>query len=420
MNTDAGRLGTLADRTPWLGSGHLAAGGAPKDPHNGREGPYRLRRAGAGGALLLILCILPWSPAVARDRERGQSAQAAVAPPGLEGPGQDDSATPEGAKSAIGWAVGLNSAGYGTVLHTTNGGQTWERQGTPEEIPDGPLTGAAAVDDREAWVAGHDGVGSGVLLHTRDGGQHWYAEGDAVDLSGNSLISVSAVDIYTAWAVGNNGLILHTTDGGERWVRQGEGRVPPVNLDGVYAADASHAWAVGENEAGQDYGTILRTTDGGETWLKVPYSITHNSHPSAVYLITVHGANASEVWAVGRDQIIHVSVTAGGIRATDQTPAVGDYDINGVFAVNRKIVWAVADGGVIWRSVNGGKAWRKRSPQGAGYAFRVSALDKKHAWATTGDYSGHGHILYTADGGRNWMSQQLPADPQMWGISFVK
>jgi photosystem II stability/assembly factor-like uncharacterized protein len=327
---------------------------------------------------------------------------------------------PEGAKAAIGWAVGLRSDGYATILHTTDGGQIWERQGAPEEVGHGDLTGAAAVSDREAWVAGNDGGANGVLLHTRDGGEHWYPEGDTGDLSGNGLVSVCAVDLYTAWAVGANGLILHTTDGGGRWVRQGAGQVPPVSLQGVYAADATHAWVVGEQEEGKEYGTILRTADGGETWSKVPYTIAHNPPPSSPYLITVHGANANEVWAVGRGQIIHVSAASGGVRATDQSPGIGDYDINGIFAVNKKTVWAVADGSLIWKSINGGKGWNKRDPQGAGYVFRVSALDKKHAWVTTGDYSGHGQILYTDDGGKNWTPQPIPANPQMWGISFVK
>jgi photosystem II stability/assembly factor-like uncharacterized protein len=284
----------------------------------------------------------------------------------------------------------------------------------------GPLVGAsAAASAQEAWVAGNAGL-DGILLHTRDGGQTWNAEGDPNDLADNGLIAVSAVNSTTAWAVGENGLVLHTADGGERWVRQGQGQVPPVAFNGVYAADALHAWAVGPEEPGNEYGTIVRTADGGETWTKVPYTITHTAHPSGVYLITVHGANANEVWAVGRDQIIHVSLTGSGVCVFDQTPDIGAYDINGVFAVNRKKLWAVADGSVVWRTLDGGKGWKKRSPEGAGYIFRVWALDKHHAWATTGDYSGHGQVLYTADGGKHWTSQPIPANPQMWGISFVK
>ena len=377
------------------------------------------RIAGTVGALLLVLGMSPWGPAAASNPGPGQSAQAVASPRDVDNSLVDAPSAPEGAKKAIGWAVGLNSGGYGTILHTTDGGQTWERQGTPEEVGNGDLSGAAAVDAQEAWVAGNVGV-DGRLLHTRDGGQHWYPEGDAGDLGGNGLVSVSAVDARTAWAVGANGLILHTTDGGASWVRQGAGQVPGVSLQGVYAADFSHAWVVGAAEEGNDYGTIVHTADAGNTWSKVPYQVTHTPHTNVYHLITVHGVNAKEVWAVGHDQIIHVSVTAGGAQAVDQTQPFGDYDINGVFAVSRRALWAVADNSTIWRSLNGGKEWTKRNPQGAGYVLRVWALDKKHAWVTTGDYSGHGTILYTADGGKHWTSQNIPADPQMWGISFVK
>jgi photosystem II stability/assembly factor-like uncharacterized protein len=313
----------------------------------------------------------------------------------------------------------LNAGGYGTVLHTTNGGQTWVRQGTPEELGESDLVGAAAVSAQEAWVAGSVGM-DGILLHTRDGGWTWNAEGDPGDLAGNGLIAVSAANSTTAWAVGENGLILHTADGGQHWVRQGEGQAPAVAYNGVYAADALHAWAAGPEEPGNEYGTLVRTADGGKTWTKVPYTITHTAHPSGVYLITVHGAGADEVWAVGRDQIIHVSVHGSEVCVTDQTPDVGAYDVNGVYAVSRKKLWAVADNSAAWRTLDGGKAWKKRSPQGAGYLFRVWALDSKHAWVTTGDYTGHGSIQVTSDGGKSWTSQSIPADPQMWGISFVK
>ena len=369
--------------------------------------------------LTLVLLVASAGAAVAYEGERDPRTPPSGTPQGAERQEKEQMA-PEGAKTAIGWAVGNNSGGYGTILHTTDGGQTWERQGTPGEVGHGDLTGAAAVNAREAWVAGNDGGANGVLLHTRDGGQTWYPEGDAGDLGGNGLISVFAVDIYTAWAVGSNGIILHTTDGGERWVRQGVGQVPVVSLQGVYAADASHAWVVGGAVEGDHCGTILYTADGGDTWSKVPYIVTHNPNLNVFHLITVHGAGAREIWAVGHEQIIHVSVAPDGVHATDQSPGIGDFDINGVFALNKKTVWAVADGSVIWRSANGGKKWNKRDPHGAGYVFRVYALDNHHAWVTTGDYSGHGQILTTADGGKNWTPQPIPADPHMWGISFVK
>ena len=420
MEADVGRWAKPADGIPTRWTGRLGRERASKGDRHAKDSSRWFRAAGTASAMLMFLGLSAWGQ-VAAGPGCAPSDLSAETPRALECVPDEASAAPEGAKKAIGWAVGLDSGGFGTILHTTDGGGRWERQGTSEDVlRNVNLTGAAAVSAREAWVAGNDGENSGMLLHTRDGGQHWYPEGDPEDLRGNGLVSVSAVDIYTAWAVGANGLILHTTDGGERWVRQGAGQAPVVSLQGVYAADASHAWVVGMNEEGKEYGTILRTTDGGETWSKVPYAITHTPPPSSRYLITVHGVGTNEAWAVGRGQIIHVSVASGGIRTTDQTPDIGDYDINGVFAVNQKTVWAVADNSAIWRSVNAGKGWSKRSPQGAGYIFRVYAIDKKHAWVTTGSYSGQGQILYTDDGGKNWTPQPIPADPQMWGISFVK
>jgi len=375
------------------------------------------------GAMLLIFSASPWSMADACDRGCAYQTQARAS---VQGTGGLEEYTPmmtKHARKAIGWAVGRPVDGYGTILHTEDGGQNWVRQGTPEEIPNVELSGVSAIDAREAWVVGDldEESGYGVLLHTRDGGKTWCREGKSDDLGGIGLVAISAVDMYTAWAVGSNGVILRTTNGGCRWERQGVGQVPNVLLQGVYASDASHVWVVGANEEGNKYGTILRSTDGGATWEKVPYTLTHT--PTDFYLITVHGLNANEVWAVGHDQIVHISIISNGISVTDQTPAFSSMlDINGIFALNRRTIWAVADASNIWRSDNGGKTWKVRNGghHNLGYVLRVCAIDILNAWATTELQDRSGQVLYTSDGGKNWAAQQIPVAPGMWGISFVK
>jgi photosystem II stability/assembly factor-like uncharacterized protein len=330
-----------------------------------------------------------------------------------------------GAQKAIGWAVGEPVDGYGTILHTADGGRNWERQGTSVDIPDVGLVGVSAVSARQAWaVGGADSEnGYGVILHTKDGGESWTREGPGSDLKDVGLTAVSAVNKNIAWTVGsagNEGVILRTKNGGALWERQGIGQVPNVALNGVYASDASHVWVVGDNEPGNDYGTILRTTDGGATWEKVPYELSRTF--SSAYLITVDGANAHKVWAVGRGQIVRISVTSQGISVTDQTPDFSSmYDINGVYALNRLTIWAVADLSNIWRSRNGGKTWTSQpAPLGGQYVLRVSAINKRHAWATTSDQFGSGYLWNTSDGGRTWAPQQIPVATGMWGISFVR
>ena len=335
-------------------------------------------------------------------------------------------------QEAVGWAVGGPADGYGVILHTTDGGKNWERQCTSAEIPDAGMVGVSAVSVKEAWaVGGIDSEnGYGVILHTKDGGKSWTREGRKNDLKDVGLIAVSAINENIAWTVGSDGsrgVILHTQNGGRLWKRQGSGRLPKVALNGVYAADASNVWVVGDNENGKNYGTILRTTDGGTTWKKVPYKLSRTFTPA--YLITVDGANpsrigepAKKIWAVGRGQIVRISVTSNEVSVTDQTPRFSTmYDINGVSALDERTIWAVADLSNIWRSGNGGKTWTSETaPLGGQYVLRVSAINPCQAWATTQNPYGSGYVWNTSDGGTTWTAQQIPVATGMWGISFVR
>ncbi|SPJ14588.1 putative Glycosyl hydrolase, BNR repeat-containing protein [Syntrophobacter sp. SbD2] len=331
------------------------------------------------------------------------------------------------AQKAIGWAVGDPVDGYGTILHTTDGGQKWERQGTSIDIPNVSLTGISAVNADEAWAVGEPDPESGyaVILHTKDGGWRWTREGLTDDLRDVSLQAVSAVNENIAWAVGftaDEGVILRTRNGGDLWERQGIGQVPNVKLNGVYASDPFHVWVVGVEEVGNSYGTILRTTDGGATWGKVSYTLSPTI--STPYLLTVDGANANQVWAVGRGQIVHISVTRRGISVTVQK-TFGYIDVNGVYALNDRTIWAVTDYSGIWRSDDGGTTWNQQPapppPPVELYVLRVCAIDERHAWETAGGYPLTGAIWNTSDGGTTWAAQIISVAPSsMWGISFVR
>ena len=324
---------------------------------------------------------------------------------------------------ATGWAAGESVDGYGTIIHTTDGGETWVRQGKTGEIPDANLGGVAAIDAQNAWVVGDQGT----ILRTHDGGSTWQRQEVPAEVSEAGLIAVSAVDGNTAWAAGAGpNAILHTTDGGKTWTRQGQGVVPTsMDPQGVYASDAAHAWVVGSPEGDNKYGTILRTSDGGATWERQPYTLAHP--PDNRYdLITIHGVDANTIWAVGHGQVIHTA--DGGTTWVQQAlPSGGLYDVNGVFAVDHNTVWVVVDDGGIYRSDDSGANWVQQTvPSGTtgDYILRISAVDGQTAWAVTApdprSPSYPGHVLHTADGGQRWIAQTTPVSPAFWGVSFVR
>jgi photosystem II stability/assembly factor-like uncharacterized protein len=84
----------------------------------------------------------------------------------------------QGPHAQYGWAVGA----LGTILHTTDGGDTWTLQ--TSGISDEHLLRVAAIDDMRAWVVGINGS----LLATRNGGENWIQQdirggGQLLDLS---------------------------------------------------------------------------------------------------------------------------------------------------------------------------------------------------------------------------------------------
>jgi photosystem II stability/assembly factor-like uncharacterized protein len=183
-----------------------------------------------------------------------------------------------------GWACGR----WGAILHTPDGGQTWNRQ---ESGTDKTLMSIHFLDAQNGWAAG-DG---GTIIHTADGGKTWEKQTCPVNYFNKGIYFA---DLSTGWVVSERSHILHTKDGGKTWgvqfkdadiilndisccdpltggitwehqagfVDQDEMTgelISGTTLFDVVALDALHAWAVGIG------GYVTATEDGGKTWNKV-------------------------------------------------------------------------------------------------------------------------------------------------------
>ena len=103
-----------------------------------------------------------------------------------------------------GWASGMN----GTVIHTADGGRTWDKQKTGTSQA---LEGLFFLDAQHGWAVGW----AGTILRTTDGGKTWQTI--KADEAQWSLSSVYFKDEKVGWAVGFAGQILHSVDGGLKW-----------------------------------------------------------------------------------------------------------------------------------------------------------------------------------------------------------
>ncbi|OGU38760.1 MAG: hypothetical protein A2315_01245 [Ignavibacteria bacterium RIFOXYB2_FULL_35_12] len=193
-------------------------------------------------------------------------------------------------------SIGLITDRSGTLLKTTNKGNTWEIFASGLGTV---LDKIQFIDNNTGWISFYMG---NKILKTVDGGQNWNAK--FID-SSLSMYSFHFVDADKGWAVGEENWgakIYKTTNGGDDWTLSGN---PPItNYSSVYFINENIGWASGGKIiSGWRTSTIIKTTDGGNNWIEQECPSIYS--PTDIYFI-----NENTGWIVG-DGIF--KTTNGGV-----------------------------------------------------------------------------------------------------------
>ena len=102
-----------------------------------------------------------------------------------------------------GWVVGGSVNGFGTIMHTVDGGSTWARQGNSTSVPDVYITAVRAVDSLRAWAVGEAADGYGTILWTEDGGEDWNRVPQSAGIPDQGMLDLDVLNASTIWVVGS-------------------------------------------------------------------------------------------------------------------------------------------------------------------------------------------------------------------------
>ena len=151
------------------------------------------------------------------------------------------------ADPAHGWAVGHD----GTILVSADGGQTWHRQDSGENL-NSIYFDVLFLDQLHGFICG----AYGKFLMTRDGGKTWQASKPVdEEVHYNRLARGKDGTLYLA---GEGGLFLRSTDEGRHWTRD---EVPyQGSLFGIVPLGQGAVAVSGLR------GHIFVTTDGSANW----------------------------------------------------------------------------------------------------------------------------------------------------------
>ena len=326
----------------------------------------------------------------------------------------------------VGWAIGWNQNNAAVILNTTNSGQTWNAQGDRAQLEGYTGNDISAVDDLTAWAAlGAADTTDGMILHTADGGLTWEIQFLPEEVQ-DAIKGIKGLSRDEAWAVSLHGTILHTTNGGQTWDVIPHPDVEIIEVNRIDALTPDDVWIA--DHKGGDKG-MVHSTDGGETWHKELFpDVNPGNGPLAVSAVS-----PSVVWgAVSWQGELYRTLDGGDTWQIAAPRLGGPNDFDDVCAINADLVWAVLNlsgdsGGTIFRvTLQKEKVLPDQWNPASGYQYEgVTAFDHKTAWVV--GYKGvsadptlpDGIILHTQDGA-NWTNQKLPMDNALlWKVSFV-
>ncbi len=320
--------------------------------------------------------------------------------------------------SRCGWAVGNLDSYFGTILRTTNGGDSWVRQGAPSIIPEVNLIDVCTISDNECFIVGEPDTihRKSTILHTTDGGNQWtnVASQSIPLVSYGSIISKNGKNIWCA--SNDSSVIILSSDAGKSWKLS-------INSDNMkyYSAittyDGTNIWACGMAREGG--AAVEYSADGGASWEFIPIATSSGLQAATDIYSDIYGT----IFLTGNiglglmtsDDMGHTWKSVEALGSGNSLYTLSAYE-------NTK-VWTASEAGTLYYYADNGQ-FRNSFPQtvdNTSYVKDISFLRDGLSGAAiiTAADNHSSSIIYTTDGGVNWNESTIPYNFIMKNIDFV-
>eukprot|EP00854_Cymbomonas_tetramitiformis_P002210 gene2210-2918_t len=194
------------------------------------------------------------------------------------------------------------------------------------------------LDEQRGWVGGSYGT----IIHSSDGGDSWVTQNNGLNTDVDILGIAAVPSSGAVFVVGTEGKVLRTTDDGGTWDLLNTRTAQAVHA--VHFLNAEMGWIAG------DLGHVLKTLDGGDTWLIA------GAGPDVVATVrTVHFVTNETGWFAGDEGMLYH--TTDGETWEGQT-SCGEGNINHLHVDPVGLqAWTVDSHGVICGWSSGSLGW---------------------------------------------------------------
>ena len=277
--------------------------------------------------------------------------------------------------SSHGWVVGIlypNVTRGGVILHTEDGGETWETQLADDSQIFRQID---VVNATTVWV-----TGLGCLYYTNDGGVSWYTSVAYSSLS--TMSTVKFLNETHGWTA-TMSMLFKTNNSGQTW-QTVSGWTFDDNPRDIHFLTANDVWAIG-------YDGIYYSEDGAETWERV-----FNTGGWSLSF-----PEESVAWGISDSSLIHMKQD----QTWETLPVPGrlpSFRLRAPYCSDIQFIddqngWIVGHEISVMHTPDGGITWYQQSVP-ADVVSRMMAvcfIDESHGWVVGYD----GVILRTSLGG---------------------
>ena len=237
------------------------------------------------------------------------------------------------------WAVGKNHL-FGDsrwiIYRSADAGLNWtrvepdfdlfeKREGIDKVQFTSALTGYIKAEDK--------------LIKTTDGGSSWFEIGTSGDPTLGDYNTMHFIDDNTGWFASEN-MIAATDDGGASWTVQFDDPSLFGEIREIFFADQTTGYAV------MQYGNVMKTIDGGENWEKLQKRVSYDLNDIEFL--------SPEVGFIVGDGGTLMSTADGGATFEVSGGRLTRQDFYSIDVVNNEVSWISGENGVILSTSNGG------------------------------------------------------------------
>jgi len=308
----------------------------------------------------------------------------------------------------FGWAVGGMSNSYGLVMKTSDGGNSWFRQGDSIQLPASGFSDVCILDTSNVIIVGDSipGRAGHNVYRSVDGGINWNRSG--AGLPNVNYGGTFAWDYNNIWIVGDHGTIYYSNDGGFSWARK---EVPgEYNQDiflRVVAASPTDIWVVGDQHPADSFPVMLHSNDKGENWERHnPIKDLNMMQAKQGHFLSIKIKN-NVIWAIGGSGKFIIRSADGGITWQDVSvnPSLGD--ANDIYPISGEKAYVVEDYGEFYYTMDGGQNYTQYNTGTNDWLTGIAVLFDYKVWicGNPGGSFENSVIKYSPDGGKTWLDQ---------------